>query len=66
MQWPQLQCLNLCNKCVNPAQNTIGEMSLKLLTKAEIPMLEILGLGGCFIGNEGVKNIVKGKWPKLK
>jgi hypothetical protein len=50
-QWPQLQSLNLCSKFDNPAQNKIGFASVKLLTKAEMPMLEILGLGGCLIGN---------------
>ena len=52
--------------------NNIGSAGIKLLIKAELPLLQTLALGIiydmlelCGLGDEGARHLVKGHWPKL-
>lgn len=55
------------------ADNKIGVIGIKILTKVSMPNLEKLYLGtfltiieNCQIGNEGVKHLNKGKWSNIE
>lgn len=59
-------------KVLELAHNTFGLLGVKYLVKINFPVLEkisigkvLIDIGNCLIGDESIRFLTKGKWPKL-